>query len=62
MITTVWVCRFSSVFFVSSYGKLRKDNNDSELFQTKLVRKGLVTQTYKSLCAKTGFNELDWNR
>ena len=35
------------------------DNNDSELFQSKLVGKGLVTETYKSLPAKSGFNELD---
>ena len=38
------------------------DSEDSELFQSKLVGKGVVTETYKTLSAKTGFHELDWNR
>ena len=38
------------------------DSEDNELFQSKLVGKGVVTETYKNLSAKTGFNELDWNR
>ena len=44
--TIVWVCM------------TQVDSNDSELFQTKLAGKGLVTETYKSLSAITGFSEL----
>ena len=38
------------------------DNNDSELFQSKLIGEGLVTETYKSVSAKSGFRlkSLDW--
>ena len=35
------------------------NSEDNELFQSKLVGKGVVTETYKNLSAKTGFNELD---
>ena len=66
IITIVWVCIDSVVCFYFQQLQTKKrdqlDSNDSELFQSKLVGKGVVIDTYKNLSAETGFNELDCYR